>query len=170
MTDQLSADDDLNGKHTWQARWGLQKSKNNQGKENRASITERIRNAVGKALGQSSDSSDDADGLGSRKIYFNVPLPNEALDEDGRPKAHYGRNKIRTAKYTPLSFVPKNLFFQFQNIANDYFLFLAILAVSSWSCIIRVQLISSRSSSQYSAFQIPASTPSLLSLLSSSLP
>ena len=130
MTDQLSADGDLHGKHTWQARWGLQKPKKKQGKEKKTSITERIRNAVWKALGQSADGSDDADGFGSRKIYFNVPLPGDALDENGRPRAHFGTNKIRTAKYTPLSFLPKNLFFQFQNIANDYFLFLVILAVS----------------------------------------
>ena len=65
-----------------------------------------------------------------RKIYVNQPLPPEAKSEDGHIIAQYSRNKIRTAKYTPLSFVPKNLWFQFHNIANIYFLFIVILSVS----------------------------------------
>ena len=65
-----------------------------------------------------------------RRIFFNIPLPSEARDEEGHPTAQYARNKIRTAKYTPLSFIPKNLWFQFHNIANIYFLFVIILAVS----------------------------------------
>jgi phospholipid-translocating ATPase len=67
---------------------------------------------------------------GPRKLFFNIPLPVEALDEHGKPAARFGRNKIRTAKYTPLSFLPKNLFHQFHNVANIYFFFLIILGVS----------------------------------------
>lgn len=66
----------------------------------------------------------------ARKVFFNIPLPPEALDDSGRPVARFNRNKIRTAKYTPISFVPKNLWYQFHNIANVYFLFLIILGVS----------------------------------------
>lgn len=65
-----------------------------------------------------------------RTIYVNQPLPPEAMTEDGHIRAQYSRNKIRTAKYTALSFVPKNLWFQFHNIANVYFLFIVILSVS----------------------------------------
>lgn len=65
-----------------------------------------------------------------RRIFFNLPLPDDAKDEEGRPFTKFSRNKIRTAKYTPLSFVPKNLWFQFHNVANIYFLFLIILGVS----------------------------------------
>lgn len=72
----------------------------------------------------------DRDGQGPRKIFFNLPLPPEALDEEGLPIKHYRRNKIRTAKYTPISFVPKNIWYQFHNIANVYFLLLIVLAVS----------------------------------------
>ncbi|KAL5341511.1 hypothetical protein BJX70DRAFT_358989 [Aspergillus crustosus] len=68
---------------------------------------------------------------GNRKVYVNVPLPESERDEDGHPKANYPRNKVRTAKYTPLTFVPKNLWFQFQNIANVYFLFIIILSFFS---------------------------------------
>ena len=64
-----------------------------------------------------------------RKIFFNIPLPDDAKDENGHPLAKFARNKIRTAKYTPLSFIPKNLWFQFHNIANIYFLFVIVLAV-----------------------------------------
>jgi phospholipid-translocating ATPase len=69
----------------------------------------------------------------ARTIYVNVPLPDEAKDEQGHIKQRYGRNKIRTAKYTPLSFIPKNLWFQFHNIANIYFFFIIILSVGKYS-------------------------------------
>ncbi|KAI1005561.1 Phospholipid-transporting ATPase [Podosphaera aphanis] len=68
---------------------------------------------------------------GPRKVYFNLPLPPDALDDEGHPVMQYRRNKIRTAKYTPISFIPKNIWFQFHNIANVYFLFLIILAFFS---------------------------------------
>ena len=64
-----------------------------------------------------------------RTVYVNVPVPDDARDENGHVKQHFGRNKIRTSKYTPLSFVPKNLWFQFHNIANIYFLFINLLGV-----------------------------------------
>jgi phospholipid-translocating ATPase len=67
-----------------------------------------------------------------RTLYFNLPLPADLKDEDGEPAQTYARNKIRTAKYTPLSFIPKNLYFQFQNVANIFFLFTIIIAVSSF--------------------------------------
>lgn len=63
----------------------------------------------------------------ARKIYVNQPPPPQMLDEEGKPILNYPRNKIRTTKYTPLSFVPKNLLFQFRNVANTYFLILVIL-------------------------------------------
>jgi phospholipid-translocating ATPase len=65
-----------------------------------------------------------------RSVFFNVALPDDQRDENGRPKYHFARNKIRTAKYTPISFIPKNLFFQFHNVANLYFLFIIVLGVS----------------------------------------
>lgn len=75
---------------------------------------------------------DEAEAIdGGRKIFINMPLPEEMIDpESGLPIADYPRNKIRTTKYTPLSFVPKNLWFQFHNIANIYFLLIVILGVS----------------------------------------
>jgi phospholipid-translocating ATPase len=78
--------------------------------------------------------ADDPDGEGPRNVHFNVPLPPDALDENGLPIKSYRRNKIRTAKYTPISFIPKNLWLQFHNIANVYFLILIILTVrlQSW--------------------------------------
>ncbi|KAI8384185.1 hypothetical protein BD560DRAFT_385239 [Blakeslea trispora] len=63
-----------------------------------------------------------------RKIYVNMKPPASDYDEKGRLIDHsYVPNRIRTAKYTPLSFIPKNLFEQFRNVANLYFLFLVIL-------------------------------------------
>lgn len=63
-----------------------------------------------------------------RFIYINQDLPNDMIDEKTNlPKTSYPRNKIRTTKYTPISFIPKNLIFQFTNIANSYFLLIIIL-------------------------------------------
>lgn len=77
------------------------------------------------------DVDDDGHGSSNRTLYFNRPLPAEMQDSEGLPLFSYPRNKIRTAKYTPLSFIPKNLWFQFHNIANIFFLFLIILVVSA---------------------------------------
>jgi phospholipid-translocating ATPase len=66
-----------------------------------------------------------------RRIYINMRLPPEETHDDGTPLRHYPRNKIRTAKYTPLTFIPKNLYLQLHNIANIYFLFIVILQVCS---------------------------------------
>lgn len=79
---------------------------------------------------ESPEALDNPEGSG-RRIYFNTPLPDSAKDDDDHPIVRYERNKIRTAKYTPLSFVPKNLWFQFHNVANIYFLFVILLGVSS---------------------------------------
>jgi phospholipid-translocating ATPase len=67
----------------------------------------------------------------SRTLFFNLPLPEQWKDEEGNPAQTFTRNKIRTAKYTPLSFIPKNIWFQFHNIANIFFLFNVILVVSN---------------------------------------
>jgi phospholipid-translocating ATPase len=80
-----------------------------------------------------SDDDNEMNG-GPRRIYFNIPLPDDAKDDNGHPNAHFRRNKVRTAKYTPLSFIPKNLWFQFHNIAYIYFLFVIILAVGLAIC------------------------------------
>lgn len=64
-----------------------------------------------------------------RMIYMNMRLPPEDTHDDGTPISHYPRNKIRTAKYTPLTFIPKDLWSQYHNVANIYFTFIAILQV-----------------------------------------
>lgn len=64
-----------------------------------------------------------------RSIVLNQSLPEEYLDpETGEPAVIYPRNKIRTTKYTPLTFLPKNISNQFlRNVANIYFLVMIIL-------------------------------------------
>lgn len=49
------------------------------------------------------------------------------LLHEGRPNRHFPGNAIKTTKYTPLLFIPKNLFEQFHRLANLYFVGLAIL-------------------------------------------
>lgn len=91
------------------------------------SATATDQNEQSDAKSTTSSSSDDGEG---RQVYFNLPLPDNLKDDEGLPIHTYARNKIRTAKYTPLSFIPKNLWFQFHNIANIFFLFMVILVVS----------------------------------------
>ncbi|ODQ83041.1 hypothetical protein BABINDRAFT_159508 [Babjeviella inositovora NRRL Y-12698] len=71
----------------------------------------------------------DEENAKPRRIFLNLPLPDDmVVDQTSKtPLRTYPRNKIRTTKYTPLNFLPKNLFFQFRNVANSYFLFLIIL-------------------------------------------
>ncbi|KAK3938419.1 phospholipid-transporting ATPase DNF1 [Diplogelasinospora grovesii] len=106
-------------------------------KHNRAASGEKKRASGGSESlrqddnAQNDDQSVTSEGHGAapRSLFFNLPLPRELRDEEGHPVQQYPRNKIRTAKYTPLSFVPKNLWFQFHNIANIFFLFLVILVI-----------------------------------------
>lgn len=80
-----------------------------------------------------SDSEDEGDSKRNdfRQVYWNLPLPDDKLDAKGEPIVQYERNKIRTTKYTPLTFIPKNLFYQFKNVANIYFLTMIILGAFS---------------------------------------
>ncbi|KAK6436503.1 phospholipid transporting ATPase [Oleoguttula sp. CCFEE 5521] len=98
---------------------------------NRLSQAEKKRESAGSANGVHQGEDEEKDAPESeigRTVYFNQSLPADAKDEEGRPLVSYKRNKIRTAKYTGLSFVPKNLWLQFHNVANVYFLFIIILS------------------------------------------
>ncbi|KAK6462940.1 phospholipid transporting ATPase [Scheffersomyces coipomensis] len=85
------------------------------------------------SVDQDNSSSEEVDPTNrkaeTRVVAFNQPLPEEFVDaETGKTINNYARNKIRTTKYTPLSFLPKNIFNQFfHNVANIYFLALIIL-------------------------------------------
>ncbi|KAG1384199.1 hypothetical protein G6F61_000673 [Rhizopus arrhizus] len=58
---------------------------------------------------------------GGRRVFINLPLPQYT------PPFRYASNKIKTSKYTLITFVPKNLFEQFRRPANLYFLAMAII-------------------------------------------
>jgi len=57
----------------------------------------------------------------SRLIHLD---PNETIKNH---EQKFKSNKIRTSKYTILTFLPLNLFEQFHRLANVYFLILVIL-------------------------------------------
>ncbi|XP_041648665.1 phospholipid-transporting ATPase ID [Cheilinus undulatus] len=65
-------------------------------------------------------------------MFRKRPLPEEerrvrANDREYNEKFQYASNCIMTSKYNILTFLPVNLFEQFQEVANTYFLFLLIL-------------------------------------------
>lgn len=105
---------------------------------------------------------DDGEQPESRTLYFNIPLPASERDEEGAPLHHYPRNKIRTAKYTPISFIPKNLYYQFHNIANVFFFIVIILGVCiTMSHVAPVPMLTVQNNrfSPSLAFQIQVSQP-----------
>ena len=128
-------------------RWATQRVSGTSGQKKRHSIMDRFyhkRSTSGEKKRESAEShldgiQEEQEPEGSvagteneaarRRIFFNAPLPDDAKDVDGHPITNFGRNKIRTSRYTPLSFIPKNLFYQFHNIANIYFFIIIILDV-----------------------------------------
>eukprot|EP01083_Nonionella_stella_P235227 827363_1 len=94
-----------------------------------------------------SESSDDNDIANNRKYTHNSQPTEDEIDNNNNnnnnnnnkigkqysilindksflnePNANFPTNYIKTAKYTPLTFIPLNLFEQFRRIANIYFL------------------------------------------------
>lgn len=130
-------------------RWATQRVAGSQGGTKRQSILRRLSHKKRASTDSSKRESngtdlesvpEESDAVGNdagpgRRVFFNMPLPEDARDEEGHPLTQFVRNKIRTAKYTPISFIPKNLWFQFHNIANIYFLFIIILSVRPPSCL-----------------------------------
>ena len=138
MRDEPFKNESNISKPTKRMRWATQRHKGDSALKKRMSIGKRFSRhlATGddKRPGSKKGVLDEADPLEvkfqPRTIYMNLPIPDSVRDEKGNLVQEYQRNKIRTAKYTALSFVPKNLWFQFHNIANIYFLFIIILSVS----------------------------------------
>lgn len=153
-------------------RWATQRITGPNARRKRGSLLNRFHKKTGSmekkresdgshvdGIHDAADSSEDGDDIedGRRRIFFNIPLPDDAKNDEGHPLANFGRNKIRTAKYTPLSFIPKNLWFQFHNIANIYFLFVIILGVRNpGSTREQAKLLTEwNRSSKFSATQFP---------------
>lgn len=59
-----------------------------------------------------------------RTVVPNHAVPPEIGPKDkNHPNREYRSNRIKTTKYTILTFLPKNLFEQFHRFANLYFIF-----------------------------------------------
>lgn len=61
-----------------------------------------------------------------RMVVPNHTVPPKTPKRE-HPNGHFVGNKIRTTKYTLLSFIPKNLLEQFHRVANLYFIFIVLL-------------------------------------------
>ncbi|KAG5734631.1 putative phospholipid-transporting ATPase DNF1 [Termitomyces sp. T112] len=62
-----------------------------------------------------------------RNVYVNYPLSAMEVDQHGEPVVRFPRNKVRTTKYSIITFVPKNLYEQFRRVANLFFLALVVV-------------------------------------------
>ncbi|KAM3442878.1 hypothetical protein NHJ13734_002116 [Beauveria thailandica] len=142
---------DLDKVQTQRARWATRRMTIKSGSTKRRSLLNRHNRNKSSAsekssaggdghgpmsIGAGDEEDDDAEASEAsdedpenRTLFFNLPLPDDMLDDEGHPTTSYARNKIRTAKYTPLSFIPKNIWFQFHNVANIFFLFVIILVI-----------------------------------------
>ncbi|GLD63668.1 phospholipid-transporting ATPase ID-like isoform X1, partial [Lates japonicus] len=67
------------------------------------------------------------DGGKSKKKRTEEERRVRANDREYNEKFQYASNCIMTSKYNIITFLPVNLFEQFQEVANTYFLFLLIL-------------------------------------------
>ncbi|XP_001964882.3 phospholipid-transporting ATPase VA isoform X2 [Drosophila ananassae] len=70
--------------------------------------------------------SDKFEERSYRMVVPNHTVPPKTPKRD-HPNGHFVGNKIRTTKYTLLSFIPKNLLEQFHRVANLYFIFIVLL-------------------------------------------
>uniref|UniRef100_A0A8C0ER43 Phospholipid-transporting ATPase n=1 Tax=Bubo bubo TaxID=30461 RepID=A0A8C0ER43_BUBBB len=61
----------------------------------------------------------------TRVVRSNLLLPEAEVEKSRRTVL--ASNRLKTTKYTALSFLPKNLFEQFHRLANVYFVFIALL-------------------------------------------
>lgn len=143
MPPRIHINDENVTKPVKRMRWATQRVTGSGALRKRMSIVKRFHKHAPSAEEKHHAGSHEADGSESsaseekdtaRKIFFNLPLPDDAKDEDGHIRESFARNKIRTAKYTALSFIPKNLWLQFHNIANIYFFFIIILQVRPCFC------------------------------------
>ncbi|KAF9261613.1 phospholipid-transporting ATPase 1 [Marasmius fiardii PR-910] len=86
------------------------------------------RHSEKKPAEQTPDSAPSKEVPGERRnVYVNHPLAHLEVDNRGEPAVRYCRNKVRTTKYTFITFIPKNIYEQFRRVANLFFLTLVIL-------------------------------------------
>ncbi|KAB1260649.1 Phospholipid-transporting ATPase ID [Camelus dromedarius] len=103
----------------------------------RRALSADVRQAVGQPAGSRGREGRVSHGiagtlLGEMALCAKKRPPEEerrarANDREYNEKFQYASNCIKTSKYNILTFLPVNLFEQFQEVANTYFLFLLIL-------------------------------------------
>jgi hypothetical protein len=54
------------------------------------------------------------DTFSKRRVFVNVQPSSDFFDEHGTPKQLFLSNETQTAKYNPVTFIPKTLFEQFR--------------------------------------------------------
>lgn len=129
VSDETIQDDTLNRKQTIMKRTRLGTRRHPKGNPLGRNKTFKWKRQHSKRPEQSDEETEEESSKRHehRKVFWNMDLPSDMKDEKDSPIMEYPRNKIRTTKYTPLSFVPKNIMYQFYNVANIYFLTMIIL-------------------------------------------
>ncbi|KAL6582229.1 Alanine--tRNA ligase [Orobanche minor] len=84
-------------------------------------VSKPVRYGSSGSRGLTTSSYKDINDEDARLIYVNDP------EQPTDHKVEFVRNSIRTAKYSLLTFLPRNLFEQFHRVAYIYFLVIAIL-------------------------------------------
>jgi phospholipid-translocating ATPase len=63
-------------------------------------------------------------------IRIKIGIGTDDLKDKKRKRSRTGANRVKSTKYTLITFLPLNLFEQFRRIANFYFLVMTIIALS----------------------------------------
>lgn len=103
------------------------------GRKKKRGCIEGVKETVNTLLGRPASASGTAGEGGERIIHINNPDLND--------EQRFLHNRIFTAKYTIVTFLPRFLYEEFSKYANLFFLFISGIQVMSWYKIISLMIL-----------------------------